>query len=66
MWTANMKYFLNNDFSVVASYADLEPYRRENKQDYYRFRPLVASLRYNLFHHLPVTPYLTAGSRLCL
>src|ERR1700745_1128834 len=44
MWTAHMKYFLNNDFSVVASYADLEPYRRGQKQDFYRFRPVVGSL----------------------
>lgn len=62
MWTGNIKYFLNNDFSVVASYADLEPYARGNNQDFYRFRPLVGSLRYNLFHHLPISPYLTAGA----
>ncbi len=62
MWTAHMKYFLNNDFSVVASYADLEPYMRGNKEDQYRFRPVIASLRYNLFHHLPISPYLTAGA----
>src|SRR5258708_19029468 len=62
MWMAHMKYFLNNDVSVVASYADLEPYKRGNKADQYRFRPVIASLRYNIFHHLPFTPYLTAGA----
>jgi len=62
MWTGNIKYYLNNDVSVVASYADLEPYRRGNNQDFYRFRPVVASLRYNFFHHLPFTPYATAGA----
>jgi outer membrane protein OmpA-like peptidoglycan-associated protein len=25
-------------------------------------RPIVASVRYNLFHHLPFTPYITAGA----
>src|SRR6185312_8993816 len=59
MWTAHMKYFINNDFSVVASYADLEPYRRGDKGDNFRFRPIVGSLRYNFFHHLPFTPYIT-------
>lgn len=62
MWTANMKYFINNDVSIVASYADLEPYARGDSQDFYRFRPIVASIRYNIFHHLPITPYLTAGA----
>ncbi len=62
MWTAHMKYFLNDAVSVVASYADLEPYARGNRLDSYRFRPIVGSLRYNLFHHLPVSPYLTAGA----
>ena len=57
-----MKYFINNDFSVVASYADLEPYRRGDKGDNFRFRPIVGSLRYNFFHHLPFTPYITAGA----
>jgi outer membrane protein OmpA-like peptidoglycan-associated protein len=62
MWTANAKYFLNNDFSVVASYADLEPYRRGNNLDTFRFRPIVGSIRYNFIHHLPFTPYLTLGA----
>jgi outer membrane protein OmpA-like peptidoglycan-associated protein len=62
MWTANAKYFINNDFSVVASYADLEPYQRGNKEDFYRYRPIVGSIRYNIFHHLPVSPYLTIGA----
>ena len=62
MWTANIKYFINNDVSVVASYADLEPYARGDNQDFYRFRPIVASVRYNIFHHLPISPYLTAGA----
>lgn len=62
MWTANIKYFINNDFSIVASYADLEPYQRGDKADFYRFRPLVASVRYNIFHHLPFSPYMTIGA----
>ncbi len=62
MWTAHMKYYINNDVSVIASYADLEPYARGNKGDQYRFRPIVGSVRYNFFHHLPFTPYLTAGA----
>jgi outer membrane protein OmpA-like peptidoglycan-associated protein/opacity protein-like surface antigen len=62
MWTANAKYYLNNDVAIVASYADLEPYARGDKQDQFRFRPMIASLRYNFLHHLPVTPYITAGA----
>jgi len=61
MWTAHVKYFLNNDLSVIASYADLHGRSRTTAQDIH-FRPLIASLRYNLFHHLPVTPYITAGA----
>jgi outer membrane protein OmpA-like peptidoglycan-associated protein/opacity protein-like surface antigen len=62
MWTGHIKYFLNNNVSLVASYADLDPYRRGNKGDTYRFRPIVGSVRYNIFRHLPFTPYLTAGA----
>src|SRR5665213_2308126 len=61
-WSGHIQYFLNNDVSVLASYADLEPYARGNKADQFRFRPIVGSLRYNIFHHLPFTPYLTAGA----
>ncbi len=61
-WSVNAKYFINNDVSVVLSYADLEPYARGNRQDFYRFRPIVGSVRYNIFHHLPITPYITAGA----
>ena len=61
IWTGNLKYFINNDVSVVASYADLEPYRRGDSQDFYRYRPIVASVRYNIFHHLPISPYITGG-----
>jgi len=28
MWTAHMKYYVNDLFSVVASYADLQPQNR--------------------------------------
>jgi outer membrane protein OmpA-like peptidoglycan-associated protein/opacity protein-like surface antigen len=62
MWTAHMKYFLNKNFSVVASYANLEPHLEGNKLDSYRLRPIVGSLRYNFFHNLPFSPYLTAGA----
>ena len=62
MWTGNIKYAVNNDFSLVASYADLEPYRRGNNDDFFRYRPIVGSVRYNIFHHLPFSPYLTAGA----
>lgn len=61
-WAAHVQYFLNNDVSILASYADLEPYRRGNKGDQFHYRPIVGSVRYNLFHHLPFTPYLTAGA----
>jgi opacity protein-like surface antigen len=61
-WSGHLQYFLNNDVSVLASYADLEPYKRGVSADQFHFRPMVASLRYNIFHHLPFTPYITAGA----
>ncbi|OGR89021.1 MAG: hypothetical protein A2992_04305 [Elusimicrobia bacterium RIFCSPLOWO2_01_FULL_59_12] len=61
MWTAHTKYFIDNDVSFVVSYADLQAKNRTSASDLH-FRPLVGSLRYNLFHHLPFTPYITAGA----
>ena len=61
MWTAHIKYFINNDVSVVASYADLQAKNRTSPNDIH-FRPLIGSVRYNIFHHLPISPYLTAGA----
>lgn len=61
MWTANMKYFVNNDVSLVASYADLHGKNRTSPNDVH-LRPLIGSVRYNIFHHLPISPYLTAGA----
>ena len=61
MWTVHASYFINNDVSVIASYADLQAKSRTSASDLH-FAPLVGSVRYNLFHHLPFTPYLTAGA----
>jgi outer membrane protein OmpA-like peptidoglycan-associated protein len=61
MWTAHLKYDIDDSFAVVASYADMQPYNRTTSQPI-RFRPIMGSLRYNLFRHLPFTPYLTAGA----
>ncbi len=61
MWTVNAKYFLNDRFSLVASYADMQPYNRTTSLPI-RFRPIIGSVRYNLFEHLPVTPYVTVGA----
>src|ERR1700740_3407095 len=60
MWSAHVKYYVNDLFSVVGSYADLQPQNRTTGLPI-RFRPIVASVRLNLFHHLPVSPYLTVG-----
>jgi outer membrane protein OmpA-like peptidoglycan-associated protein/opacity protein-like surface antigen len=62
MWQAHMKYFINNDVSLVASYANLEPHLRGNNDNSFRFRPIVGSVRYNFIHHLPFSPYLTVGA----
>ncbi len=61
IWTVHTAYFLNNDVSLVASYADLQAKSRTSASDLH-FRPIVGSLRYNFFHHLPFTPYITAGA----
>lgn len=61
MWTVHASYFINNDVSVMASYADLQAKSRTSASDLH-FAPLVGSVRYNLFHHLPFTPYLTIGA----
>src|SRR5436190_49211 len=61
MWTAHVKYFVNDLVSVVASYADLQPHNRTNGLPIH-FRPVIGSVRLNVFHHLPFTPYLTAGA----
>lgn len=61
MWTVNAKYFINDRFSVVASYADMQPYSRSTGEPI-RFRPIIGSVRYNLFTHLPITPYITIGA----
>jgi len=60
LWTVQSMYFLNNNASVVVSYADLQAKSRTSASDMH-FRPLVGSLRYNLFHNLPFTPYITGG-----
>jgi outer membrane protein OmpA-like peptidoglycan-associated protein/opacity protein-like surface antigen len=65
MWTAHVKYYVNDLVSVVGSYADLQPQSRTTGLPI-RFRPIVASVRLNLFHHLPVSPYLTAGGGLSI
>ncbi len=61
MWTVNAKYFLSDRFSLVASYADMQPYNRKTGLPI-RFRPIIGSVRYNLFEHLPITPYITVGA----
>ncbi len=61
MWTAHMKYFMNEKLSLVASYADLHVRNKTTPNDIH-FRPLVGSVRYNIFHNLPISPYLTAGA----
>jgi len=61
MWTVNAKYFLTDRYSLVASYADMQPYSRTTGEPI-RFRPIIGSVRYNLFEHLPITPYITAGA----
>ncbi len=61
MWTTHLQYYLNNDLALVASYADLRARSRTTPDDIH-FRPLVGSVRYNIFHHLPITPYVTAGA----
>lgn len=61
MWTVHTSYFINNDVSVKVSYADLQAKSRTSASDLH-FAPLVGSVRYNLFHHLPFTPYITAGA----
>src|ERR1700687_1042188 len=61
MWTVNAKYFLNDNWSVVGSYSDLQPYNRTTGLPI-RFRPIIGSFRYNIFHGLPITPYVTAGA----
>src|ERR1039457_6652060 len=48
MWTVHTMYFINNDVSIVASYADLQAKSRTSSSDLH-FRPLVGSLRYNFF-----------------
>src|ERR1039457_3817894 len=48
MWTVHTSYFINNDVSVIASYADLQAKSRTSASDLH-FRPLVGSLRYNFF-----------------
>ena len=44
MWTVNAKYFINDRFSVVASYADMQPYSRTTGEPI-RFRPIIGSVR---------------------
>src|ERR1019366_489195 len=61
IWTVHTMYFINNDVSVVASYADLQAKSRTSPSDLH-FAPIVGSVRYNLFHHLPFTPYVTVGA----
>lgn len=61
MWTAHMKYFLTDDFSIVASYADMFAEERTGDR-HIQFRPIVGSLRYNIFKGLPISPYVTAGA----
>jgi outer membrane protein OmpA-like peptidoglycan-associated protein len=61
MWTTHVKYDIDDSFAVVASYSDMQPYSRTTGEPI-RFRPIIGSLRYNLFQHLPFTPYLTAGT----
>lgn len=61
MWTAHTKYYLNDNFSLVASYADLHVRNKTSPNDIH-FRPLVGSFRYNIFRNLPISPYLTAGA----
>jgi outer membrane protein OmpA-like peptidoglycan-associated protein/opacity protein-like surface antigen len=61
MWTAHMKYFINDNISLVGSYADIMTENRSNAQ-HSQFRPIIASVRYNIFHNLPISPYLTAGA----
>src|SRR5207248_11636135 len=48
MWTVNAKYFLNDRFSLVGSYADMQPYNRTTGLPI-RFRTIIASARFNLF-----------------
>jgi outer membrane protein OmpA-like peptidoglycan-associated protein len=61
MWTVHMKYFLTDDFSIVASYADMFAEERAAERRI-QFRPIIGSLRYHLFKGLPFTPYITAGA----
>lgn len=61
MWTAHTSYFINDSVSLVASYADLQAKNRTSASDLH-FRPLVGSVRLNLFRHLPFTPYMKVGA----
>ena len=62
MWTVNAKYFLNDSFSLVASYADNAALQPHNRRSLSGSVPLLGLFVTTFFKHLPITPHITAGA----